>query len=57
MTSPRGQANGTAIPPNQKVNKAEELTYLSMCIVATVGSMVANIDRNLLKKDKKPGSV
>ena len=24
----QGQGNGTSMPPNQKVNKAEELTYL-----------------------------
>jgi hypothetical protein len=25
---PWGQAKSTAVPPNQKVNKAKELTYL-----------------------------
>ncbi len=29
MTSPRAQANSTGVSPNQKVNKADELTYLS----------------------------
>jgi hypothetical protein len=29
MTSLWGQANSTGMPPDQKVNKAEELTYLS----------------------------
>jgi hypothetical protein len=28
--SPGGQANITGMPPNQKVNKAEQTTYLSI---------------------------
>jgi hypothetical protein len=28
-----GQANSTGMPPNQKVNKSEELTYLTKNIV------------------------
>ncbi len=32
MTSSSMQANSTSMPPKQKVNKAEELPYLSMNI-------------------------
>jgi len=36
MTSPNvWQANSITVSPDQKVNKAEELTYLSMCLVLT----------------------
>ncbi len=33
LTSPRGQSKSTGMPPDQKVNKAEELTYLSINIL------------------------
>jgi hypothetical protein len=32
MTSAVGQANNTGMPPDQKVNKAEELNYLFIII-------------------------
>ncbi len=32
MALPRGQAKSTGMSPNQKLNKAEELTYLSRSI-------------------------
>ncbi len=32
MTSPGGHANSAGMPPEQKVNKTEELTYLSINI-------------------------
>jgi len=32
MTLPMGQNNTNGLPPNQKVNRAKELTYLSVTI-------------------------
>ncbi len=34
MMSPGGPASSTGMPPDQKVNKADELTYLSTNIVS-----------------------
>jgi hypothetical protein len=38
-----GQANSTGVPPNQKVNKAEELTYISTNIVCNIHAMLVMI--------------
>jgi hypothetical protein len=42
MTSPWGLAISTGKPPNQKVNKVEELTHLSMNIAVDI-YMVSHI--------------
>jgi len=31
----KGQANSTGVPPNKKVNKADELTYFSTNVALT----------------------
>jgi hypothetical protein len=38
-----GQANSTGVPPNKKVNKAEELTNLSPHIVCNIHAMLVII--------------
>jgi hypothetical protein len=43
-----GQANSTYVPPNQKVNKAEQLTYFYIKIESTLIQLLETL-QNVIK--------
>jgi hypothetical protein len=49
ITSPRGKLTKPACPTTKKVNKAEELTYLSINIGDTY-TLILNLDQILISK-------